>query len=123
MDIRIKTTEYEITPAVKKYLNIRIAGIEKLLGADAVISRCEVEIGRAAGKPRHGEHLYFAEFLIRAPRRKMVRATNNEPTINAAIDNAKEEALRQLRKQKTVRTDKTRKEGARVKRALRLARQ
>ncbi len=122
MDIRIKTTDYEMTPGVKKYVQSRIAALEKLLGADAAIARCEVEIGRAAGRPRHGDHLYFAEFLIRAPRRKMVRATNNEPTINAAIDNAKEEVLRQLRKQKSAGTSKTRRDGARVKRTLRAGR-
>ncbi len=119
MNVRIKTKDYELTSATKKYLDIRIAALEKLLGSDAAISRCEVEIGRAAGKQRHGDHLYFAEFLIRAPRRKPVRAVNHESSINAAIDNAKEEVMRQLRKQKTVKETRTKKEGARVKRALR----
>jgi ribosomal subunit interface protein len=122
MNVRIKTKDYEPTGAVKKYLDIRIAALEKLLGSDAAVSRCEVEIGRAAGKQRHGEHLYFAEFLIRAPRRKPVRAVNHEASINAAIDNAKEEAMRQLRKQKTVSQTRTKKEGARVKRSLKLGR-
>ncbi len=119
MNIRIKTKDYELSAAVRKYLNTRIAALEKLLGSDAAVSRCEVELGRAAGKQRHGEHVYFAEFLIRAPRRKPVRATNNEPTINAAIDNAKEEVMRQLRKQKTVKMGAEKRDGARIKRALR----
>lgn len=103
MNTRIKTTDYEMTVAVQRYLQVRLRAIEKLLGSDAVVSRVEVELGKAAGKPRHGNHLYFAEFMVRAPRRKPVRATNNESTINAAIDNAKEEVLTQLRKQKTMR--------------------
>jgi ribosomal subunit interface protein len=118
MNVRIKTKDYELTSATKKYLDVRVTALEKLLGADAVISRCEIEVGRAAGKQRHGAHLYFAEFVIRAPRRKLVRATNNEATINAAIDNAKDEAMRQLRKQKTARETNTKKDGARIKRAL-----
>lgn len=122
MNVRIKTKDFELTSATKRYLDIRIAALEKLLGSDASISRCEVEIGRAAGKQRHGDHLYFAEFLVRAPRRKPVRAVNNEATINAAIDNAKEEAMRQLRKQKTVAKTKTKKDGARVKRSLKSGR-
>lgn len=121
MDVRIKTTEYELTAAVRKYLNTRVASIEKLLGADAAIARCEVVLGRAAGRPRHGDHLYFAEFIVRAPRKKLVQAKNNEPTINAAIDNAKEEAVRQLKKQKTSAVTKSRKAGALVKRSLRSA--
>ncbi len=122
MNVRVKTKDYELTGATKRYLDARISALEKLLGSDAVISRCEVEIGRAAGKQRHGDHLYFAEFLIRAPRRKPVRAVNHESTINAAIDNAKEEAMRQLRKQKTVEKTKTKKVGARVKQTLKRGR-
>ena len=122
MDVRIKTKDYELSATVKRYLNIRVLALEKMLGSDAVVSRCEVEIGRAAGKQRHGDHLYFAEFLIRAPRRKPVRAVNHEETINAAIDNAKEEAMRQLRKQKTVRRTTEKKVGTRVKRSLQAGR-
>ncbi len=114
--------EFELTGAVRKYLEIRTRALEKLLGPDAAISRCEVELGRAAGKQRHGEHLYFAEFLIRAPRRKPVRAVNHESTINAAIDNAKDEAMRQLRKQKTVEKTKTKRIGAHVKQTLKRVR-
>lgn len=122
MNLRIKTKDFELTGATKKYLMIRVNALEKLLASDAAISRCEVEIGRAAGKQRHGNHLYFAEFLIRAPRRKPVRAVNHEATINAAIDNAKEEAMKQLRKQKTVKESKTKKDGARIKRSLQAGR-
>jgi ribosomal subunit interface protein len=122
MNVRVKAKDYELTAAVKKYLDVRVRALEKLLGSDAAVSRCEVELGRANGKQRHGEYLYFAEFLIRAPRRKPVRAVNNEPTINAAIDQAKEEAMRQLRKQKTVRTSIAKKDGARVKRRLQAGR-
>ncbi len=119
MNVRIKTKDYELTGVVKKYLEVRVNALEKLLGSDAAISRCEVEIGRAAGKQRHGDHLYFAEFLIRAPRRKPVRAVNHESTINAAIDNAKEEAMQQLRKQKTIRTTAEKRKGSEIKRSLR----
>lgn len=122
MNIRIKTKDFELSSAVRKYLDIRIAAFEKLLGSDATVSQCEVELGRAAGRPRHGDHLYFAEFTIRAPRRKLVRATNNESTINAAIDNAKEEAAKQLRKQKTVMRSSAKKDGARVKHSLKAGR-
>lgn len=118
MNVRIKAKDIELSTATQKYLNIRILALEKLLGSDAAVSRVEVEVGKAAGKQRHGEHLYFAEFLIRAPRRKPVRAVNHESTINAAIDQAKEEAMRQLRKQKTVKQTETKKEGARIKRKL-----
>jgi ribosomal subunit interface protein len=122
MNVRIKTKDFELNGAVRKYLEVRTRALEKLLGADAAITRCEVEVGRAAGKQRHGDHLYFAEFLIRAPRRKPIRAVNHESTINAAIDNAKDEAMRQLRKQKTVKLASEKRAGAQVKRTLKSGR-
>jgi ribosome-associated translation inhibitor RaiA len=91
MDIRTKTTEYEITPDVSNYLDERIASLEKLLGADANTARLEVEVGRAAGGQRHGEYLWFAEFQIVQPGLDRIVTRNNEPTINAAIDAAKDE--------------------------------
>lgn len=122
MNVRIKAKDYELSSATKRYLDIRIAALEKLLGSDAAVSRIEVEVGKAAGRPRHGDHLYFAEFLIRAPRRRPVRAVNNEASVNAAIDLAKEEAMRQLRKQKAVKTTNAKKDGARIKRRLQAGR-
>ena len=41
MDIRIKTTDYEITSEVKAYLEEKIAAIEKLLAHDAHAARVE----------------------------------------------------------------------------------
>ncbi|MBP9757428.1 MAG: HPF/RaiA family ribosome-associated protein [Candidatus Pacebacteria bacterium] len=122
MNVRIKTKDFELSTATRKYLDIRIKALEKLLGADSPVSRCEIELGRAAGRPRHGDHLYFAEFTIRAPRRKPVRAVNNEATINAAIDNAKAEAAKQLKKQKTVRLTDEKREGAKIKLVLKAGR-
>lgn len=119
MDIRIKATDYEMTSEASAYLDERTAAIEKMLGGDAHAARLEVELGRAAGRPRHGDHLYFAEMHLRYPGGGEVRATNNEPTINAAIDNAKEELLRQLRKERKGSMRTIRKTGAAIKRWMR----
>ncbi len=118
MNTRIKTTDYEMPAKVAKYVDSRLAALEKLLGDDAEVTRCEVELGRASGK-KHSDHQWFAEFQIKRPGQKALVARNHESSINAAIDNARNEMRAQLLKVKTVRTSKVRKEAAKAKRMLR----
>ena len=118
MEIRIKATEYQLTPEIAAYLDERLAHIEKMLSEDAVYARCEVELGRAAGRPRHGSNIWFAEIQITHPGGHTIRATNNSESINGAIDDVKEEIERQLRREKQVHIRLMRKSGAMAKRFL-----
>lgn len=120
MNIRIKTTDYEMPPDVSAYLDERIAAIEKLLGADALVARLEVEIARAAGNQRHGDHMWRAEFLLAYPGSEPVRASNNAATVNAAIDDAKQELARQLRSGRKSSRTLMRRAGAAIKRLMRM---
>ena len=119
MNIRTKTTDYEMTPEVSAYLETRMRTLEKLLGEHAGSAICEVELGRDAGRGRHSEHKWFAEVMVRVPGGARVRATNRASSINAAIDDVKEEVERQLRKEKQAHIRILRKSGAYVKRLLR----
>lgn len=119
MDIRIKATDYEITPEVSAYLDERIATLEKFLSGDTTLARCEVELGRAAGRPRHGANIWFAEMSIVQPGLARVYARNNAQTVNAAIDDVKEEVERQLRHDKKLHMRVLRKTGAAVKKWMR----
>ncbi len=119
MDIRIKTTDYEITPEVSTYLGEKIASIEKMLGTDALMARIEVEIGRAAGNQRHGDNLWIAEILLHYPGGPQIRASNHADNVNTAIDDVKEEVLRQLRTEKQTHRRLLRKGGAAIKRWMR----
>ena len=101
------------------YLGERLRAIEKFLGDDADTSRCEVEIGQATGRHRHSDYQWFVEIQVKRPGAGTTVARNQEPTVNAAIDMAKAELIGQLRKKKTVRTRKVRKDAARAKRMLR----
>lgn len=120
MDIRMRTIEYEMNPEVSEYLEQRLAHIEKFLGDEAVQARLEVELGRATGRHKHSDYLYIAEFQLVRPGQSRLVARNNEPTINAAIDNAKDELLRQLRQDKKSHSRFWKKSGALAKRLLRL---
>ncbi len=120
MDIRIKTTDYEITPEVAEYLNERIATLEKFLTVGTHVVRCEVEVGRDAGRPRHGANIWFAEIHIIQPGMDRIYARNNAASVNAAIDDVKEEVERQLLRDKKLHTRVLRKTGAAVKKWMRL---
>src|SRR3989344_5783290 len=119
MEVRIKTTDYEITTEVSSYLDQRIASIEKLLGDEAETARLEVERGRDAGGQRHGANMWYAEMMVVAPGGMKVRATNRAASINAAIDDVKEEVARQVRRDKQVHIRFLRKSGALAKRWMR----
>lgn len=120
MDIRTRTTDFQLTEATADYLQQKLDAIAKLLGDDARHARCEVELGRSGGAQRHGEYTWFAEIQIMYPGGSHIVARNQEPSINAAIDNAKEEVAMQLRKEKRLHTRVLRKTGAAVKRWMRL---
>lgn len=120
MEIRIKTTDYEMTSDTSSYLDARLATIEKLLGDDASVARCEVELGRDAGRPRHGANIYFAEFTIFTPGQQVIRATNRSESVSGAIDDAKEELVRQIRRERKLHIRMWRRGGSMAKRLLRI---
>ena len=115
MEIRIKTTGYEITPEVSAYLDDKIASLEKMMGEDARSVRCEVEVGRDAGGSRHGANMWFAEIHVISPGLARVYARNNAQSVNAAIDDVKEEVERQLLRERKLHIRVLRKTGAAVK--------
>ncbi len=119
MDIRIKATDYQLTPEVSSYLEDRLATLEKFLGEGGASTRCEVEIGRAAGGQRHGKNMWFAEIRIVQAGMEPVYAHNNSETVNAAIDDVKEEVERQLRRGKKLHIRVMRKTGAAIKNWMR----
>ncbi len=119
MDIRIKTSDYELTSETRSYLDDRIAALEKSLGNDTHVARCEVELGRAAGGQRHGANMWFAEIRILIPGNSPVYARNNASSVNAAIDDVKEEVERQLRREKKLHIRVMRKTGSAIKNWMR----
>ena len=115
MDIRVKATNYEMTPEIENYLNERINTLPKFLGSNADLTRCEVEIGRDAGRPRHGANIWFAEIRLVIPGEDAVYARNNSESVNGAIDDVKQEIERQLRKVKRREIQGSRRVGAKIK--------
>ncbi|MEK9154005.1 MAG: HPF/RaiA family ribosome-associated protein [Patescibacteria group bacterium] len=123
MDIRIKATDYEMTPETQDYLDHRINSLAKLLTGFEDVARIEVEIGRDAGRPRHGANIWFAEMQVIVPGQDRVYARNNSESVNGAIDDVKEEVERQLRRERKIHIRLLRQTGAFGKRLLRFGRE
>ena len=112
-----------MTPEISSYLDERLRSLEKFLGSDADHARCEVEIGRDAGRPRHGKNIWMAEINITYPGSETIRATNHAESVNAAIDDVKEEMERLLRSERKLHTRLMRQGGAFAKYLMRFGRE
>lgn len=122
MDVRIKATDYQLTPDVEAYLDQRIQSLGKLLTGYEDVARIEVELGRDAGRPRHGKNIWFAEMHVIVPGSERIYARNNSESVNGAIDDVKEEVERQLRRERKLHIRLLRTSGALAKRLLRFGR-
>jgi ribosomal subunit interface protein len=116
METRIKTTDYQLVPEAEAYLQERLAMIEKLLDADDEATRLDVELGRDTG--HKSGNVYFAEINLLVNGVSM-RATVHAENVNAAIDQAKDDILNQLRKHKQLHRRILRRSGAALKRFVR----
>jgi ribosomal subunit interface protein len=123
MNIRVKATDYQMTPETAAYIDQRILTLEKLLGDQVDTARCEIEVGRDAGRPRHGANLWFAEISVIVPGQGRVYARNNAESVNGAVDDVKEEVERQLRRERKLHIRMYRKGGALAKRLMRFGRE
>ena len=112
MELKVKTSNYEMTLDTSAYLDEKIASIARLVSDEA--ARCEVEIGRTAGHSQQGD-VWKAEIVVHQFGERFY-AVAEEESVNAAIDIAKDEMLQQLRKDKNKNTSLARRMGARLKR-------
>lgn len=115
MNIRIKTSDYEMPLETASYLDEKLASLERLVHDEA--AKCEVDIGRAVGHSQQGS-VWKAEIIITNFGERF-RAFAQEESIHAAIDIAKDEMLQQLRKGKDRNTSLARRMGARLKKFAR----
>lgn len=113
MDLKIKTTDYDMPSEVASYLDDKIDSIQKLLARGADTARCEVELGRAHGSAQQGD-IWRAEIIVHRQGERHVASATGE-SVNAAIDIAKDEILQQLRKSKGRSFALAKRMGARLK--------
>lgn len=98
MNIKIRSKNFEITPAIDDYVTKRIASLEKFLDIkDATL--CEVELGRTTTHHKSGD-IFKAEVNLMEPGYKQVFAIAEEVDLYTAIDVVRGETERLIVSQK-----------------------
>ncbi|MCC7436740.1 ribosome-associated translation inhibitor RaiA [Candidatus Nomurabacteria bacterium] len=93
MNISIKTTNIELTPALKDYTEKRVSGINKFIKEDITAN---VEIGKTTNHHKNGEDLFRAEVNVTTSLGKQLRAVSEKADLYEAIDDVREQMVREL---------------------------
>lgn len=120
MHYNIKTTDFDMTPEISGYLDDRLATLEKFINKDDESIKCDVEIGKVTEHHQSGK-IFKAEINVSIGK-ELLRAEATEETIHAAIDKAKDDIARRLRRHKNKNTTLFRKGGEKIKNILRFGR-
>lgn len=94
MNIKIRSINFDLTPAIEEYVNKKVSSLAKFLSSVEEIL-CEVEIGRTTKHHNSGD-IFKAEINIMVPGGKQVYATSEEPDLYTAIDIVRDEAEREI---------------------------
>ncbi|MFA6515022.1 MAG: ribosome-associated translation inhibitor RaiA [Candidatus Paceibacterota bacterium] len=92
MNINIKATNMELTEAISDYVNKRLSGIKKFVKDGEMISF--VEVGKTTNHHKQGD-VFRAEFNIEITGTKFYTFSEKND-LYSAIDDAKEEIVRQI---------------------------
>ncbi len=103
MNIKIKSTRLELTPAIRDYFQTKMDMIEKYLGEIKVLN-CDVEIEKAIGGQNKGE-IFRAEVNLEVPH-KLLRVERTEEDLYKAIDKVKDHLELVIKKYKEKLMDK-----------------
>lgn len=118
MQIKIHSTNFDITPAIEQYVYKKISSLEKFIGGGEQVL-CEVEIGRTTRHHKSGD-IFRAEVNILEPGNKQIYAVAEEGDLYAAIDIVRDEAERLIISQKNKRSTLFRRGGAKIKQLLKM---
>ncbi|MCX6813994.1 MAG: ribosome-associated translation inhibitor RaiA [Candidatus Azambacteria bacterium] len=93
MEIKIKTTNFSLTPSIENYLREKLNALNKFLPNDESIS-ADVELAKTTKHHQKGD-IFKAEVNLTMPRR-LIRAVAEEWDLHTAIDTAKDELQREI---------------------------
>jgi len=97
MNTNIKSTNMELTNAISDYVNKRLIGVNKFAKKGEMISSY-VEVGKTSNHHKQGD-VFRAEFNIEINGNKFYTFSEKED-LYKAIDEAKEEIVRQIKSKK-----------------------
>jgi putative sigma-54 modulation protein len=116
MNIKIRATNFDITPAIDEYVTRKVSSLEKFLPeVDNIL--CEVEIGRTTMHHKSGD-IFKAEINIVEPGNKQIFAVAEEVDLYTAIDVVRDEAEREIVSQKNKQNTLFRRGSMKIKNLL-----
>lgn len=101
MNIIIKTSKLELTPAIEEYIYEKIGSLDRFIKnrfEQKGEIKAEVEIARTTKHHRRGD-VFYAEINLHLPK-KNLRAEHSDWDIRVAIDQAKDKLRQEIKKYK-----------------------
>ena len=115
MNISIKATNIELTPAISQYIDEKVGSLEKfILAADPTTVRANIEVGKTTRHHHSGSDIFIAEINLYIDG-KTLRAVSEQGTLYAALDDMKDEIAREITSSKNKQRALFRRGGAVVK--------
>lgn len=91
--INTKSTNISLTPAIEEYISKKLAGVEKFIkGAEEILAN--VEVGKTSRHHKQGD-VFKAEIHIKLPGEEFY-ATVEKDDLYAAIDEVRDELVRNM---------------------------
>lgn len=115
MNLKIKSTNLEITEEIKKYLDKVCDSVAKFFKNDTSV-KCDVEFAKTTAHHKHGD-IFRAEIHITGKNTNHY-ASAEEDDIYKAIDAVKDEILREVRSNKAKKLSVLRKSGSKIKKII-----
>lgn len=118
MNINIKATNFELTPAIREYAEKKVNNLEKFIHRTDESVQAWMEVGRVSAHHLKGD-VYRAEIQIHIPHyEKGVRAEDTRETLNEAIDGAHDKIKLELEKAKDKKTSAVRRGARKLKKLI-----
>ena len=104
MQIIVKATNLDLTPAISDYIEAKIDPLGRFIKKFETKSeiKTEVEIARTTKHHRHG-NIFYAEINLHL-QRKILRAEHSDWDIRIAIDKARDKMQQEIKKYKEAST-------------------
>lgn len=113
MKINIKSTNIHLNSETSDYLQKKLDMLDRLIDPNDTSVFCEVEVGKSTNHHKNGD--IFRTEINLTKDGKFFRAVAEDTTLNASIDEAKDQILGELKNYKSKRTTLLRRGGATVK--------
>lgn len=115
MNINIKSTNIELTGAIKDYVTKKVNSIEKFLNAEN--SNIQIEVAKSTNHHHKGD-IFFTEINIDSMGQKFFVRANKED-LYKSIDEAREMIVREIKRSKNKRRDVFKKGALKIKNMVR----